>query len=546
MTSIHELERVIEREDVTTLSHALGEPNVLIRRRAAQGLGELGRPESAAPLGQALHKDKDQYVVQFSIDALQKIGNETAIEALCDAAFGDRRDAAVLATQALAAIHVPAADAAFHIREMLQRNIFEGFEELGEESRAALSGVMRSQQFAGWPSGKRRPVLTAAVRLGVVPPRRYYRDLIEMGLFVGGLHTIGDLLAGLNHAAVNVRASAAEKLGESGQRWLTFALWGRFRREARSSGDRPVAIAAARALAALGDQRGIKHYQRMLSGIDVHAAAEAARALGEIGTAHALDALFLYGAEPPPPPAFHNIPQIMLALESMGPSAIDALKNHLDSDSVKVRQFFARILPNSHHAETISMLVQLALDTEPSVQQAALDGLAELNSEESAEAIFNLHTKLPDAMLLDPLAQITHPEGVAYLRELAPGVTVIHGTVIEERGEPLAGGYAQIVQEHYFGKDKGWSWEALTARAEANDEGEFWLTLLPDEEWDTLRLKITTPHRDNGADSTSYMTEIELIKGEVNVVRARVDHFVARLFVDVRLKSLWSSQADGS
>src|SRR5262245_33780164 len=153
MTSIHELERVIEREDVTALSHALSEPNALIRRRAAQGLGELARPESAAPLARALHKDKDQYVVQFSIDALQKIGNEVAVEALCDAAFGDRRDAAVLATQALAAIHAPAADAASHIREMLQRNSFEGFEELGEESRGTLAAVMRSQQFAGWPSG---------------------------------------------------------------------------------------------------------------------------------------------------------------------------------------------------------------------------------------------------------------------------------------------------------------------------------------------------------------------------------------------------------
>src|SRR5262245_36759945 len=340
MTSIHELERVIEREDVTALSHALGEANVLVRRRAAQGLGELGRAESAAPLARTLHRDKDQYVIQFSIEALQKIGNETAVEALCDAAFGDRRDAAVQATQALAAIKAPAADAAFHIREMLQRNSFEGFEELGEDSRGALAAVMRSPQFAGWPSGKRRPVLTAAVRLGLTPPRRYYRDLIEMGLFVGGMHTIGDLLAGLNHSAANVRAAAAERLGESGQRWLTFALWGRFKREAKTSGDRPVAIAAARALAALGDQRGIKHYQRQLSSIDVHAAADAARALGEIGTPFALSALFLYGAEPPPPPAFHNIPQIMLALEGPGPGVVDALKDHLDSDSARVRQFF--------------------------------------------------------------------------------------------------------------------------------------------------------------------------------------------------------------
>src|SRR5262245_24303120 len=117
MASVHEFEQTIEKEDAAAIIHALGDPNALIRRRGAQALGELGRPESASALARTLFKDKDQYVVRFTIDALQKIGDETAVEALSDAAFGDRRDAAVLATQALAAIQSPAAAAAFHIRE---------------------------------------------------------------------------------------------------------------------------------------------------------------------------------------------------------------------------------------------------------------------------------------------------------------------------------------------------------------------------------------------------------------------------------------------
>jgi HEAT repeat protein len=62
MPSIKQVEQMLEKGDVRSLSRALRDSNALIRRRAAQALGELARPEGVPALARALQKDKDQYV----------------------------------------------------------------------------------------------------------------------------------------------------------------------------------------------------------------------------------------------------------------------------------------------------------------------------------------------------------------------------------------------------------------------------------------------------------------------------------------------------
>jgi len=539
MTSISNVEHQLEQGNGAALCLALGDRNVLIRRRAAQALGELGHADGVATLASALQRDKDQYVIRWSIEALQHIANEAAVEALTAAAFGERRDAAALAAQALAAIHSPQAEAAFHIREMLQRNTFDGFTDLGDESKAALMAVMASRQFKAWPSGKRRPILVAAVRLGITPPVQYRRDLIDMGLFVSGLHTVGELLGGLGHASAMVRAAAAKKLGETGLSWTRFMLSQRFVKETRRSGDREVAVAAAGALAKLGDDRGLKHYQKQLADRDMYQAADAVRAIGEIGTPAAILVLFEAGVEPRNPTGFHNIGQILNALERIGPAAVDALQHFAVAENSHTRRLLAQVVGRSRHNDTLSILRQLCTDTDIEVQQAARDTLAKLNTPEAAQVLFDLRRDVPAETLIKSLAQFTDQEAIGYLRVLSPRITAVHGVALNDDSTPLAGGYAQFVQERFLEETQTWEWVAISTRAETSDTGDFWLPIHEHEEGSPARLKITTVSHGNGAPGETFIADVDLRWGEIHTVKARIDRFVARLTVDIQVQRGW-------
>lgn len=524
----------MEQGRVAALGHALGDRNTLIRRRAAQALGELAHPDGVSALAIALHRDKDQYVIRWTVETLQHIGNDKAVEALAAAAFSERRDAAALASQALAAIHSPQAEAAFHIREMLQRNTFEGFDTLGEESRSALLAVMNSPQFNAWPSGKRKPVLLAAARLGLAPPAKYRRDLIDMGLFVSGLHTVGDLLAGLSHPNPLTRAAAADKLGETGLRWTGIALRQRFRQETRPGGERSVAVASARALARLGDARGIRHYQQQLAGGDMRQASEAALALGEIGSPQAILVLFETASAPPVPGVVHNDTPILDALASVGPGAVDALRGFAQSDNPRARRLFIELAGRSGHADKWLILRQGCLDPDPDTQRVALDALARLNTPEAARTLFDLKGELSASLLALSLAQMTHAEALAYLRELEPDVTIVHGVVLGDSGAPLIGAHAQIVEERLLDNSQGRGLAAISARAETSAQGEFWLAILDHAGNPATRLKITTSPHGDGVPGETFMAEIELTRGEAHTAKARIDRFVSRLTLNVK------------
>lgn len=531
MTGIHHVERMLAQGDIDGLCRALQDQNPLIRRRAAQALGQLKQAAGVPHLVRALRQDKDQYVLRWAIDALREIGDETAVDALTAAVFGSNRQMVVLATQALAAIQTPQAASAIRLKDILVRTDMSALACIENDAGRALEIVLNSEQYASWPSGKQKQVLGAAARLGVKLPQRSARELAEMGVFVSGVHTIGDLIAGLRHRSPVVRAAAAEKMGSTGQWWMRFLLHNRFRKETRSGGDRSVAVAAGRALGRLGDKRPVAYFKQLLYGADSHLAADAARVLGEMRSEEALGTLFWFVIDPPPPPAYRNVPQALTALENAGPAAVDALRPLMDHPDRRVRLMMVGTIIRSRHAEIALLLGQMGRDADPDVQRAALDGLAGLNNPVAAEMIHGLADVTPRDWVIRALAAITYPESIRYLRDIAPDATTLSGTLVEDQGQPPAKAFIQIVREHHFGEQEGWGWLAVSARAETDAGGEFALAA-PDEAGDaTIRLKVVIPSAGDGKDGETLMADLLLVYGEENRVKVRIDRFFSRLVI---------------
>lgn len=517
--------------DVVGLCRVLQDQNPLIRRRAAQALGQLGQPVAVPHLARALRQDKDQYVLRWAIDALREIGDETAVDALTAVVFGSNRQVSVLATQALAAIPTPQAASATRLKDILGRTDMSALAGIENDAGRALEIVLDSEQYKAWPSGKQKQVLSAAARVGTRLPQRSARELAEMGVFVSGVHTIGDLIAGLGHRSPVVRAAAAEKMGSTGQGWMRFLLHGRFHKETRPGGNRSVAIAAARALGQLGDKRPVAYFKQQLYGSDPSLATDAVRVLGEMGSEEALRTLFWFVIDPPPPPAYRNVPQALTALENAGPAAVEALRPLIDHKNRQVRLLLVAVIIRSRHPGMASLLGQMGRDADPEVQRAALDGLAGLNNPAAAEMLHGLADSAPRDWVIRTLTAITCPESMRYLREIAPDATILYGMLVEDHGEPLAKAFVQIVREHYFGEQEGWGWLAVSARAETDPGGEFVLAA-PVEAGDaTIRLKVVIPPAGDGKDGEMFMADLPLAYGEENRVKVRIDRFFSRLVI---------------
>jgi hypothetical protein len=405
-----------------------------------------------------------------------------------------------------------------------------GLAGIDEDGRRALEIALNSQQFASWPSGKQKQVLNVAVELGARPPQRFTRELAGSGQFVSGLHTIGDLIGGLRNKNPNVRAAAADKLGSLGQPWARFLLYNRFRREARSGGERSVAIAAARALAQLGDGRAIAHYKQLLYGADAQQAAEAARTLGEIGAQEAIQALFWFAADPPPSPVYRTT-QVLTALENIGPAAVDALRELIDHQNKSVRLLLIGVILRSGHPEMAEMLGQMGGDADPGVQRAALDGLAGLDTPAAAEMLHQLADDVSHDWVIRALASMTQPESLTYLRSLAPDFTTLSGVLVEDDGQPLANAFVQVVREHWVEDREVWEWLAASARTETGSEGEFALALPIAKSDATVRVKVVLPSLRDGKDGETFMADLPLEYGEDNQVKMRIDRFFSRLVV---------------
>ncbi|GEM_PF-946201 len=533
MNPVQRVEALLAQRNLRGLARALKDRNTLVRRRAAQALGELGDPAAVPLLERAIWKDGDQYVQQWAIEALRTIGGPTATDALTAILFGADRRLAALAGQALAYLNTPQAITALRLREALIRNDWAAISALGTEVHRPLSTLLRSDLYRGWPSAKRKEVLKLSVELGAIPLRHHRRDLAAMGLFISEVHTIGDLLAGLRHRNPAVRVAAADKLGASGRIWTARPLFRCFRREMRSGGDRSVAIATARAMSMLGDERAISSLMERLSHPDNRVTADAARTLVEIGTPKTLERLFWFVATPASP-AHQSIPTVLAALEAGGPQVVTALRHLVEHEQPRVRRLMIELIARSRYPDGAALLAPLGKDPDPDVQRAALDALAELNTSAAADVLYGLRDTAPTHWIIRALTAMSTSRATLLLRSLDPSATTLRGTVLEDQ-RPLAGASVQAIQERFVERKAQWDWRAISRRAETDAAGAFALTLFVMEPGKPIRLKVTTPLQPDGAGGEVFTAEIALIHGRDHRVWANIDRFIKRMMVDMQV-----------
>ena len=195
-------------------------------------------------------------------------------------------------------------------------------------------------------------------------------------------------------------------------------MYRRFKREIRSDGHPEAAISLARAMFILGDSRGVDHYRARISQPDSRMAAEAAHALTEIGEQETWEALFWFVASPPPGSGFRNVPTILSVLEAAGARTVAGLKHLIYHEDVKAHRLMVELIVRCGSPEAASLLGTLALDADSETQHAALDALAQLNTEEAADQLAALIDDAPRNWVLRALAMITHPAGPANIRRL--------------------------------------------------------------------------------------------------------------------------------
>lgn len=163
------------------LCRALKDRDLLVRRRAAQALGELGQPEAVPHLAEIIRSGGDQYAIRWSLDALARIGTPEAIDTLIGVMFSLRTDTARIAERTLAAINSDRAEVAREVRDAILRNDFDALGAVREHQSRILEIVMRSEQYASWPSGKRKAIANAALKSGSQPSPQHTNELAEMG-----------------------------------------------------------------------------------------------------------------------------------------------------------------------------------------------------------------------------------------------------------------------------------------------------------------------------------------------------------------------------
>lgn len=510
-----------------------GDP--FVRRRAAQALGELGYPDAVSCLARALRKDSDQYVQRWAIDSLQKIGSADAIDVLVEAAFSTRVQIARPAERVLSAIPTQQAAETLRLKDILQRNDWEALAAIDEEAKRPLAVILASEQYADWPAAKRQGILRVAVKLGITPPVQYSRELAQMGLYVSGVHTLGDLVRGLRHRNPNVRIAAADRLAATGRSswWVNWRLYHNFRREARPGGDQKIAAAFARTLDQLGDSRAVELCKETLYAAGGQAATEAAYLLAEIGTPAAVEALFWFAAEPPPPPAYRNVPLAMSALQNVGPAAVDALRPLIEHEAAHVRRLMVDVIGRSEHVARFDLLARLCRDKDDDVQRAALDALAEANTAQAADKLYALGKDVPRAWLVRALASMTHPAGLEHLRQLAPEATTVAGILCEKDRSPLAGAQVQVVRGAFDQGGGNWGWRAASVRAQTGDDGAFTLAVAGFDAGTPLRLKIVISSSQPVGSPGPFFADLTLDKGRSHHIEAVLDRTFERLILTV-------------
>ncbi len=527
------IKELIARRDIRGLGRETRNRNVLIRRRAVQALGELADPEAVPQLEQAALNDSDQFVQQWSIDALRRSGRSpAAVDSLTRIMFGSDRRLRSLAEQALRSLATEEARASLALRDRVVRNQWRDIAGSGDTVVHPLSILLGSDLYATWPTARRKEILQYAVALGAVPPPGHRKDLAASGLFISGVHTIGDLIKGLTHRNATVRGAAADTLAAAGLPWTTRPMYRRFKREIRGDGHPDVAISLARAMFNLGDSRGVDYYRALIVRPDSRAAAEAARALAEIGHIETWEILFWFVTSPPPESGFRNVPTILSVLEASGAKAVAGLKHLIHHEDSKARRLLVELITRCGSPEATSLLGILALDADPETQHAALDALAQINTREAAEKLASLVDEAPRSWVLRALATITDPTGPMKIRQLESTATTLEGIVLRE-GKALVGVSVQLLQAHEGQKDT-LNWRAASARAETNSEGAFALTVFGINPELPLQLKIVPPAISNRSGGESFFGDLKLFQGTANRIFAHLDPFFTRVLIEFR------------
>lgn len=531
MTPTQKIEQMLAARNVNGLARAVGDRNVVVSRRAAQALGELRDPAGIPAVAKALLKTKDEFVKQYCIEALRLIGSEAAVDALSAALFSMDRRVSSLAQQALLSIGGAGADAVA-VREALTKNDWRALNAMGHAALNPLNVLLTSDLYGSWPSGKRTEVLNYAVKLGATPPARYRRELAQAGIFVSGVHSIADLLLGLRNRNAPIRVAAAETLGKAGKAWTARPMYRRFKREIGKDGDRGVAVAIARSMAQLGDMRAINEFRQQLVATDGRVAAEAARSLADIGLRETIAALFWFVASPPPPPGYRNVPVVLSALEAAGANAVENLRDLLTHEKANVRRLMIDIIARSGHQERVALFSEMARDGNQEVQRAALDALAHMNTQEAADALFDLADSVERDWVMRALAVITHPAGPKRLRELNANTTVIYGTVTDDR-VPVAKARVQFLQEQMSETAIEHVWRPISARAETDASGAFTVAVFGLDSVRIVQMRVTMINKTNAI--ITHTADLSLSAGRVHAVKANLDRFFSRLMVEVEV-----------
>lgn len=530
--SIKRVERAQERGNTRALCRLLRHRNARIRREAAQALGKLGDAAAVPCLLRASERDADQYVRRWSIQSLQAIDAPEAVDALIVTMFSTRVQDARMAAQSLRQLGNPHAEAALSLHDIVNQHDWDALKQLDDLQKRALAAVLRSEQYASWPSARRRRLLENAVELEITPPAEVSGELADMGLYVSEVHTIVDLLRGLFHRSPDVRIRAAGRLADSESEWAVRLLYIRFGRELRKGGDRRVAAALARAMDRLGDPRAVDGLRESLQASGGQQAQEAAYLLADIGTPHAVEALFDYAVNPPPPPAYRNVPLALSALQGAGEVAVETLAGRVEDESPETRRLMVDVVGRVKHPDRLDTLSRLARDDDPDVSHAALDAMARDNSAEAAAALAALHGDVPDDELARALAAITHPSGGEHLQRLSASATRLYGTALNDGKRPLVGTQVQILEERpAAASDETWQWRAISPRTETGPEGEFYLAFTGWGGETRLQLKLVIPAPEPTLTAEAFTSALLIEPDAAYQVRANIDRFFDRLVV---------------